>query len=1084
MVADITFPTASDRLATKPPFSHQALATFEGVLATSGVTRRNNATAAVTLTGSSGLFLYTVAFSSPANQGADLLVAAYDSNDVLIGWQVVNRATNFSASYNGSFNFAAAGLNRTETTGIRLRAWQGTAGTGYGSASDTPPATTYGNTANISAGDATGFVVNSTVAPTASSGAVNLSSDSLTSGSAQSTLLTAVTVDTTPPATTATITAVNDDNGVSTVVVANGGRTDDTSLSLGGTLSAPLLSGEKVVIFSGTTRLAGQATVSGSTWTYTDLRTLNTTTYLYTARVADSNDNLGAASDVYSVTVDTTAPSLPVIALGSGVSLGATEAEATQATGVITVNAEVGSTISVTFTGSSTVPLVKSIPASSTSPAQPQPVVLTASEVASLGSGTVAVDATARDVAGNISGVRSSSFVLDLDPPAPTITSIGGPDSNVTTAVGDSSVVGTGDIGRTVTLLFGSTVLGTVVPDPTTGVFTYNLSAANRTTIGDGTGKQITVRQTDVAGNTGTSAPFTFSVNVVVPPAPTVVSTALTSSQGMQDGWLNAGDQVTATVTMSEAVTVSGVPCLRLDIGGSLVLANYSSGSGSTDLTFVYTILAGDNDSAGIRIRSLFLNGGTITGSAGQSASLGFSVGPRDPAFKVDTTAPLFTSGATAAVDENISASSVYTATTTDLAPVTYSLKPATGDVASFSINASSGSVSILASPDYETQASYAFTVVATDAAGNSSEQPVTLAINDLVEYPVTAPTDSNAAPNSVAERSAVGTPVGLTALATDADPSDTVSYSLVNDDSGTTPYTGGDFAIAADTGVVSVAGTIDYEDGATRTVYVKATSTDGSTAVASFTIDITDVFSLQESAGVVSFTGSATGPISISIDSTGTASFSRAGTPARDSVLSLSSKQLHVSAGTELLVSVTGTSADDLFMIDAPNAAAVSFSGDAAGGVDEFAIRHHDGVTGLDVRSLRFDTSGVSNGEIASFIFDTSAANTSNPFDNDVLQLVSGSKILSTSGFSTLKVRTGSVDVSQATVSAGITYDIQSNITLTAAQFMASHAFLSADSSGSILVRSADADDLNRLTSFLSDAPAGFTHGNVIAFS
>ncbi|MDC6171481.1 cadherin repeat domain-containing protein, partial [Paucibacter sp. XJ19-41] len=80
----------------------------------------------------------------------------------------------------------------------------------------------------------------------------------------------------------------------------------------------------------------------------------------------------------------------------------------------------------------------------------------------------------------------------------------------------------------------------------------------------------------------------------------------------------------------------------------------------------------------------------------------------------------------------------VYTASSTDAGDIatgstSYSLKAA-GDHAAFSINASTGAVSLTGNPDYETKSSYSFTVVATDAAGNASEQAVTLAINDLVD--------------------------------------------------------------------------------------------------------------------------------------------------------------------------------------------------------------------------------------------------------------------------------------------------------------------------------------------------------------
>ncbi|RYZ02160.1 MAG: hypothetical protein EOO24_14565 [Comamonadaceae bacterium] len=53
---------------------------------------------------------------------------------------------------------------------------------------------------------------------------------------------------------------------------------------------------------------------------------------------------------------------------------------------------------------------------------------------------------------------------------------------------------------------------------------------------------------------------------------------------------------------------------------------------------------------------------------------------------------------------------------------------------AAFSIDAITGVVTLTANPDYETKAGYAFTVVATDAAGLSAEQAVSLAIEDLTD--------------------------------------------------------------------------------------------------------------------------------------------------------------------------------------------------------------------------------------------------------------------------------------------------------------------------------------------------------------
>src|SRR5207244_7012546 len=91
-----------------------------------------------------------------------------------------------------------------------------------------------------------------------------------------------------------------------------------------------------------------------------------------------------------------------------------------------------------------------------------------------------------------------------------------------------------------------------------------------------------------------------------------------------------------------EAVTVTGTPQLQLNIGGTLVNASYASGSGSTALVFSYTILAGQTDANGISINAnaLSLNGGTITDTAGNVATLTAAAVTDNASFKVDTTAP------------------------------------------------------------------------------------------------------------------------------------------------------------------------------------------------------------------------------------------------------------------------------------------------------------------------------------------------------------------------------------------------------------------------------------------------------------
>lgn len=86
---------------------------------------------------------------------------------------------------------------------------------------------------------------------------------------------------------------------------------------------------------------------------------------------------------------------------------------------------------------------------------------------------------------------------------------------------------------------------------------------------------------------------------------------------------LHAGEVVTLTTNLSQAVTVSGgTPTLVLNDGG---VATYSGGSGSTALTFSYTVATGQN-TADLAVTSMQRNGETvgtgaptITADSGQS---------------------------------------------------------------------------------------------------------------------------------------------------------------------------------------------------------------------------------------------------------------------------------------------------------------------------------------------------------------------------------------------------------------------------------------------------------------------------------
>ncbi|HIO30735.1 beta strand repeat-containing protein [Marinobacter salarius] len=104
---------------------------------------------------------------------------------------------------------------------------------------------------------------------------------------------------------------------------------------------------------------------------------------------------------------------------------------------------------------------------------------------------------------------------------------------------------------------------------------------------------------------------------------PPDVTGPVTQSVGVPTaGTYAIGDDLNFTVNWDEAVTVTGTPALNLDIGGSSRQANYASGSGTAALVFTYTVQEGDEDTDGIAVSSLTLDGGTLQDSSGNNATL------------------------------------------------------------------------------------------------------------------------------------------------------------------------------------------------------------------------------------------------------------------------------------------------------------------------------------------------------------------------------------------------------------------------------------------------------------------------------
>jgi hypothetical protein len=256
---------------------------------------------------------------------------------------------------------------------------------------------------------------------------------------------------------------------------------------------------------------------------------------------------------------------------------------------------------------------------------------------------------------------------------------------------------------------------------------------------------------------------------------------------------------------------------IQLFDGNNLILS-YVLQQNDIDAGLYSTQLADLTDGSEITAR--------IEDIAGNTSDLSVSV-------SIDTDSLAFASSDTAAaIDENSAAQIIYTATVDgdDL----WKFELSEDSDSALSIDAQTGVVTLSANPDFETQSQYSFTVIATDNAGNKSEQPVTLDINNLDEIAPTITSDDTAVAvdeNSGAEQ------LIYTATADDSlDISAGVTFSLTE---------GSDAALSIDasTGAVTLATDPDHETQAQYSFSVIATDAAGNASEAQLvTLDINDL--------------------------------------------------------------------------------------------------------------------------------------------------------------------------------------------------------------------------------------------------
>ena len=216
--------------------------------------------------------------------------------------------------------------------------------------------------------------------------------------------------------------------------------------------------------------------------------------------------------------------------------------------------------------------------------------------------------------------------------------------------------------------------------------------------------------------------------------------------------------------------------------------------------------------------------------------------------INISDVAPTFSSGTSASVTEGISTSTVvYTAAAIEPggAALTYSLSGT--DASAFNINASTGAITFINSPNFEAKSSYNINVTATEVSGLFTSQAVTINVTDA------APTFSSGTSTSVAEGTATTTVVYLAQASEPGGAA--LTYSLSGTDASA-------FNINAATGAITFINSPNFEAKSTYNINVTATETSGLFTTQPVTVNITDVaptFSSGTSVSVAEGTASST---------------------------------------------------------------------------------------------------------------------------------------------------------------------------------------------------------------------------------
>lgn len=361
------------------------------------------------------------------------------------------------------------------------------------------------------------------------------------------------TVDTTGPSAPG-ITSVIDDVGPVTGTLTSGNSTNDARPTFNGTGEV----GSTVHIIVDGSEIGTAVVNAQGNWTFTPGTALGEGAHAITFNATDAAGNTGATTAPFNLTVDTVAPSAPVISTAAD-NAGSVQAPLTSGqstddtTPTLTGTAAANATITIYENGQPVgTATANGSGAWSFTPSTP------------LANGSHTWTATATDAAGNVSPASSGfTLVVDTTPPnAPVISQAIDDVGSITGALSSGQttddtvprLVGTSEPFATVNIYEGATLVGTGTADAS-GSWSILLN----TTLATGA-HSFTARATDAAGNTSVpSATFSLTIDTTPPAQPSlssIVDDVGNAATPIANGGLTNDAQPTLTGTAEAGATV------------------------------------------------------------------------------------------------------------------------------------------------------------------------------------------------------------------------------------------------------------------------------------------------------------------------------------------------------------------------------------------------------------------------------------------------------------------------------------------------------------------------------------------------